>query len=775
MRLNYQLVMFNDSGFKTISSQVDLKTYGTWTFFIRQMKNSHSSYGIWHHTDPLSQFDNPHTRLIFDLLEGDLIDWLDPWSMHPVIVSEKFRVASPFSHTAVWTSTETLRIVFDYAELVGERDRESSSSELPHCHIAWAAEDAEPDLAYPAPNLYTLCTDSHSMQCDALLLLMRCPWEQDGGVEHMFEQYLWPAFRMLFHTPNVVLLPEECGWLATEAHVEHPLPLLFICGSPKLTDDVRTKMAQAIHPTLEQLLRLHGDKEALPQHCFVYGLHLSRKRMTIFVHFPIPKTAEDGSFRWEFVQLFVASYLLSIEWGVGSTFDDVFLWRWRLTIALFTILKHVEILEQDLHVVPICKDLASGGKHFGEGMFPFSHGAKCPCHGRAQSSFAVPSDWKMPNAFDIDTSAFIEDMELTLQYPYQLSSLTFYPIRERLRPIPRSSILENHFSSHFKMPDFLHPLHVPRSIFQVDQEGVVDREVNTRPHFFKARDFLAMTSPRWEDVNIFIANIFAGFSEYAVRWKPVTRYPSVTSSCLFGGCVVDFALAVQTIPPTVSATILRAPRLPLTISSPAVLLGVTSKSLEDIGHSVTANEKKMLKSVMAPHLQLFRRSAYMGFTMSNTEVNPNPTLFCTYVKRDYVHLLSFSHDQPETSRITTRVLESFPLSLDFKSREDLYNRLRIVMALFTLQRQIVKTCEKWGSIYWPVDMLSDEHAEIVDVTGINTPTPSEEGSSCDTDYMAEHWDLDSGSEDDPERLKRQMTRSVQRVSQWLASLEPHEI
>ncbi|KAJ3555416.1 hypothetical protein NM688_g2591 [Phlebia brevispora] len=746
MKLNLQSSTFYDSGFKTTSSEVNLEAHGTWIFFIREVDDPYSSYGVWHCTNPLAQFDSPHTRLIFDLLDNALVDWLDPWKD---------------------IKTETLRIIFDYVELVGEKDRSNACSELPRCHIAWAAEDTDLDLAYPAPNLHTLYRDSSLDRRNALLLLMRCPWEQDGGADHMYERYLWPAFRMLFDTPNVVLLPEECGWLSTEAHIEHSRPLLFICESPKLTDAARTKMAQAVHPTLMQLLQLYGDKDVLPQHCFVYGIHLSRKRMTIFVHFPVPNTTEDGSFRWDFVQVFVASYLLSIEWSVGCTYDDVFLWRWRLTIALFTIASHVEVLEQDLHTILTLKRLASGA-------YTSPRGFESPYGNRTPSYFPVPSDWKIPDAFDIDTSAFTRPFDITSQYSHQLASLAFYPVRECLESLPRSSILADHFSSCTERPDFLHPTHVPRSIFRVDRSKFIDQEANTRPHFFKTRDFLAMTSPRWEDVNIFIANIFAGFSEYAVRWKPVIRYPFATPGCISGECVVDFALAVQTIPPTVSATILRAPLVPLTVSSPAVLLGITSTSLGDNDRRVTANEKKILKRIIAPHLRLFRGYCCMGFTISGAEVNPNPTLFCTYVKRDYVHLLSFSHDHPEISRITTRVLESFPLSLDFKSREDLYNRLRIVMALFTLQRQIVKTCENWGSICWPVDILTDEHAKIIDVTGINTPTPSEEGSSCDTDYMAEYWDLDSGSEDDPERLKKQIIRSAQRVSEWLASLELHE-
>lgn len=99
--------------------------------------------------------------------------------------------------------TETLRIILDYVESIGEKDRRISLSKLSRCHVTWSAEDTAPKPPYPAPNLRAVLSD----QRDALLLLMRCANEQDGGVEHMYERYLWPAFRLLFDSANVVLRP----------------------------------------------------------------------------------------------------------------------------------------------------------------------------------------------------------------------------------------------------------------------------------------------------------------------------------------------------------------------------------------------------------------------------------------------------------------------------------------------------------------------------------------------------------------------------------------
>lgn len=257
--------------------------------------------------------------------------------------------------------------------------------------------------------------------------------------------------------------------------------------------------------------------------------------------------------------------------------------------------------------------------------------------------------------------------------------------------------------------------------------------------------------------------------------KPTIRYPFDTPIRLPQGYVVDFALAVQTIPPTVEATILRAPSLPLTISGPAVLLGVRSISFEDDGRLITDDETKALTALMEPHLRLFRLLAHQGLVgfPGHDEVGSRPTLFCIYLKRGYVHLLSFSADQTQPFEVISCVLDSFPLSLDYSSQQDLCDRMRIVMSLFTIQRRIVNICESWRSVCCPADMLLDEHDYIVEETGVKTPTLTENIPPPDQDH-AWWWDLDSGSEDDPKRLRRLVARSMQVVSEWLTTVEPPE-
>lgn len=253
------------------------------------------------------------------------------------------------------------------------------------------------------------------------------------------------------------------------------------------------------------------------------------------------------------------------------------------------------------------------------------------------------------------------------------------------------------------------------------------------------------------------------------RRSPTVCYPSEIPSCSPQGCVIEFALAVQDIPPATTATILRAPALPLTIRSPAVFLGIRSTSFGDHGRDITDNEMAALRDIMTPHLlvfQLARSYEDVAFTVDGIEVDPNPTLFCTYLKKDYVHLLSFKYDQIEA--LSVHVLDTFPLTLDYSSEQDLLNRMQIVLALFTLQRKVVEISKNWGSICWPGDVLLDEHDKILKETGVNTPTPTEDLPPRDENATG---GFDSGSEDDPEVLKVLMARSVERVSKWLADLE----
>lgn len=241
---------------------------------------------------------------------------------------------------------------------------------------------------------------------------------------------------------------------------------------------------------------------------------------------------------------------------------------------------------------------------------------------------------------------------------------------------------------------------------------------------------------------------------------------------------MDFALAARPIPGTTPVTIDRTRHLPLTITSPAVLLGVRSTHLDADGQFISQDEMEALSQVMRPHLDLFcllQHNDDVIIPPYAPSVTSAPTLFCTYLKKGFLHVLAFalSDGDNDDVQLDGHLLDSLPISLQYDEDADFNDRMRIVLALFTLQRQVVKICEAWSTICWPHDILIEEHAAIVEVTGVISPTPTadlpppEKGDDDDSDF-------DFGIEDHPNFLKGEIAKSVQRVTKWLADLEEND-
>ncbi|KAF7797225.1 hypothetical protein EIP86_008417 [Pleurotus ostreatoroseus] len=181
----------------------------------------------------------------------------------------------------------------------------------------------------------------------------------------------------------------------------------------------------------------------------------------------------------------------------------------------------------------------------------------------------------------------------------------------------------------------------------------------------------------------------------------------------------------------------------------------------------------VLTRAMEPHIKLFHLlRQYDGIIIPPHARIPDmhPTLFCTYLKPGYLHILAFQSRNDNEGAISAHVLDSLPLSLVAETDTDLIDRMRVVHALYTLQRQVVRVCEAWNSVCWPQKVQIEEHEAIVDVTGIGTPTPSDVRPSSEEG----HW-LDLGiyvdSEDDVEYMEAAVAKSVQRVTGWLSGLD----
>lgn len=92
--------------------------------------------------------------------------------------------------------------------------------------------------------------------------------------------------------------------------------------------------------------------EPLPSHCFVYGLHLSQTHLSVFVHFPLAVSLESESDHPDFCQVLAAKFLISYVHFMVNAHEDLMISRWRLVIALFAILRHVQTLELVIPVDP---------------------------------------------------------------------------------------------------------------------------------------------------------------------------------------------------------------------------------------------------------------------------------------------------------------------------------------------------------------------------------------------------------------------------------------
>lgn len=197
--------------------------------------------------------------------------------------------------------------------------------------------------------------------------------------------------------------------------------------------------------------------------------------------------------------------------------------------------------------------------------------------------------------------------------------------------------------------------------------------------------------------------------------------------------------------------------------------------MDDNSGSISSDELLSLSKVMQPHLNLFRLvrqypDAIVPPDASLPYTDSDPTLFCTYVKPGFVHILAFSLD--ENAEVTSYLIDSLPVALCCETEDDLLDRMRIVLALFTLRRQVVKISDHWSPICWPMNVLADEHKAIVEVTKIHSPTASVDGPPPSDAWSFDNvfFDIDTG--DESQYLEEEIRASCVRVKRWLAKVEP---
>ncbi|PSR72200.1 hypothetical protein PHLCEN_2v11907, partial [Hermanssonia centrifuga] len=330
---------------------------------------------------------------------------------------------------------------------------------------------------------------------------------------------------------------------------------LFSGSSEELTDCERASMAEAARPTLLAMIR-HFDAEdgtrPLPKNTYVYGIHWGRRLLNIFVYFPFRKSSGT----WEFCDALIAQQWLTFEddydnIGPVNSRDDLFLDQWRLTVACFTVRTHVQHWESvplNIPAVPLSEiDVNLASKTLAEKQsesmvaptivprtdhpdresidpkserrgqkFPSSLQAvvsRMKAHWRGRALY-VPSEWVLPAEFTIVTREAIR--ERSSLYIHNLSKVYLHAIRDDLLPLSKTDLEDNHVSSTYVGPDYIHSIHQPRSHFRAVLH-IDDRKANTEPYRFKVYDFLSMDAASWDNMNLFVSHVLAGFSAYAVR------------------------------------------------------------------------------------------------------------------------------------------------------------------------------------------------------------------------------------------------------------------
>ena len=129
-------------------------------------------------------------------------------------------------------------------------------------------------------------------------------------------------------------------------------------------------MALAAERTLRVLVDRHMRHEPslpFPRHFFLYGIHWSSSTLSVFAHFPyVTNSGKQVRFR----QVLLAQHWLGIPrvrqnetYGYNCTRDhmesDLFVCRWRISVALFAIRSHMKLLaseislEKGIELVPI--------------------------------------------------------------------------------------------------------------------------------------------------------------------------------------------------------------------------------------------------------------------------------------------------------------------------------------------------------------------------------------------------------------------------------------
>ena len=209
--------------------------------------------------------------------------------------------------------------------------------------------------------------------------------------------------------------------------------------------------------------------------------------------------------------------------------------------------------------------------------------------------------------------------------------------------------------------------------------------------------------------------------------KPCIQYPFDIVDRPSNLLVTDFVLVAQRIPATTPASIRKANVLPITITTPGILLGLRATEVTASQSGISNNELKEITAFSRPHLQAL--IMHLRYSMRGKEgpisIPPWLTVFTMYLKAGELHILaSYPDDWLSGFHTSTVLVDTLPVQRLCDNADDISFRLRLGIAIFTLQQHVVRVSTHLHHT-WPEDLLIEEHALITCATGISTPTPSE--------------------------------------------------
>lgn len=138
------------------------------------------------------------------------------------------------------------------------------------------------------------------------------------------------------------------------------------------------------------------------------------------------------------------------------------------------------------------------------------------------------------------------------------------------------------------------------------------------------------------------------------------------------------------------------------------------------GSHISEDELTSIRNIMAIHLRPVQ------FALRWTGKEKHVPVLCTYLKRGFIYLIAckLTH-YDDDYLVNVEVIDRLSVKTRVKRVDDFEDRMRLVMALFTLQRHVVRFASYWSELALPGELMDQEQVAIVAVTGMQTPSNDE--------------------------------------------------